>query len=188
MLGYRERYGFDYMLGSVHHVREILIDGPPELFREAADAVGGIEPLAVAYYDALGRMITALQPEVVGHFDLIRRNAPNPESVETPNAMEAALRALDLVAQAGSILDVNTAGIRKGLGCPYPRPWLVREAARRGIPFCFGDDSHGPEQVGAGIEQARQYLIENGVDRITVLRRGAKGLTRAVVSLEPKGK
>ncbi len=183
MLGYRARYGFDYMVGSVHHIREIIIDGPPELYQQAARAEGGLEGLAVAYYESVSRMARAVRPEVVSHLDLVRRNAPTPESVETPKARDAAFRALDAVAEVGAILDLNTAGIRKGLGCPYPRPWLLREAHARGIPFCFGDDSHGPEQVGFGIDAARAYLIENGVTTITALTRRGGAIVRKTVAL-----
>ena len=184
MLGYRERYGFDYMVGSVHHVQEVIIDGPPELFHRAADSAGGLEPLSVAYYGAVARMVRALRPEVVSHLDLIRRNAPSPDAVETPRARDAAFRALDSVAEVGAILDLNTAGIRKGLGCPYPRPWLLREAHARGIPFCFGDDSHAPEQVGFGLDAARAYLLENGIRSITALTRQGPGVVRKVVPLD----
>jgi histidinol phosphatase-like PHP family hydrolase len=62
---------------------------------------------------------------------------------------------------------------------------LLREAHRRGIPFCFGDDSHSPAQVGFGLDEARRYLIENGVDSITALTRGPRGITRRVVALTP---
>ena len=40
-----------------------------------------------------------------------------------------------------------------------------------GIGFCFGDDSHGPAQVGARIDDARDYLLANGVGEVTVLTR-----------------
>jgi histidinol-phosphatase (PHP family) len=184
MRGYRERYGFDYMVGSVHHVHEIIIDGPPELFEKAAHDAGGLESLAILYYEAVARMVRALRPEVVSHLDLVRRNAPAPEAVESPRARDAAFRALDAVAEAGAILDLNTAGIRKGLGCPYPRPWLVREARARGIPFCFGDDSHSPEQVGFGLDAARAYLLENGVRSITSLTRRNNAIVRKTVPLD----
>ena len=69
----------------------------------------------------------------------------------------------------GAILDLNTVGYRKGLGTPYPAPWVVLQAHEMGIPFCFGDDSHAVEQVGAGLDRAREYLLENGVRTITCL-------------------
>jgi histidinol-phosphatase (PHP family) len=183
MLGYRQRYGFDYMVGSVHHVNELIIDGPRELYEKAAHAVGGLEALAVAYYESVARMVMALKPEVVSHLDLVRRNAPDPESVETRAAKEAALRTLDVIAESGAILDLNTAGIRKGLGSPYPRPWLLTEAHERGIPLCFGDDSHGPEQVGFGLDEARVYLLEHGIETITALTREDGAVVQKTIAL-----
>jgi len=183
MLGLRDRYRFDYMVGSVHHVREITIDGPPARFDRAAETCGGLEALAVAYYEAVAEMATALRPEVVSHFDLIRKNAPSNESVETPRIREAGRRALDAVRDAGAILDVNTAGYRKNLGDPYPRPWVLREALHRGIPFCFGDDSHAPAQVGMDIDRARDYLIANGVESIAYLTRENAAIVRQTADL-----
>lgn len=183
MQGYRERYAFDYIVGSVHHVGEVLIDGPPEDFARAVEAHGGLEPLARAYYAKVGEMVERLRPEVVGHLDLIRRNAPSHHSVETQTVRRAALESLEAVRDAGAILDVNTAGYRKGLGCPYPRPWLVQAARDMGVPFCFGDDSHGPQQVGAGIQDARDYLLENGVTTVTLLAREERGIVHRTASL-----
>lgn len=178
MLGLRDTYGFDYMVGSVHHIREILIDGPGKDYERAVETVGGIEALGVAYYEAVAEMVRSLRPEVVSHLDLVRKNAPDNEAVETPAIRHAALAALDVIGEFGCILDLNTAGYRKGLGAPYPRPWLLREALERGIPFCFGDDSHGPAQVGKDVDRARGYLVENGADTITFLTREAGAIVR----------
>jgi histidinol-phosphatase (PHP family) len=184
MLGLRERHAFDYIVGSVHFVEGVTIDGPMALFEKALDMQGGLENLGERYYESVAEMVEALKPEVVGHLDLIRKNAPSNEAVETPRLRDAALRTLDVIAWNGGILDLNTAGYRKGLGSPYPAPWLVRAAAERNIGFCFGDDSHGPEQVGAGIEEARQYLLDLGVTHITALTRAEGGIQKNVVSLE----
>jgi histidinol phosphatase-like PHP family hydrolase len=69
------------------------------------------------------------------------------------------------------VLDLNTAGWRTGLATPYPAPWLVRRACETEVAFCFGDDSHGPRQTGAGVVEARAYLLENGVESIRRLTR-----------------
>ena len=183
MLGLRDRFDFEYMVGSVHHVDEVLIDGPPELFARALQEQGGLEALAVAYYRAVAEMIEALKPEVVGHFDLIRKNAPPTESVATPVILKAAEEALEAARAHACILDLNTAGYRKGLGGPYPAPRLLRRAHEMGLPFCFGDDSHAPDQVGAGIEEARGYLLEHGVESITVLTREEGAVAKKEISL-----
>jgi hypothetical protein len=38
-----------------------------------------------------------------------------------------------------------------------------------GIGFCFGDDSHRVSDVGAGLPEARDYLLSCGVPTVTVL-------------------
>jgi histidinol-phosphatase (PHP family) len=174
---------FDYMVGSVHHVDDISIDGTPNDFERAMEGRGGLEPLALAYYEAVASMVRALTPEVVAHLDLIRKNGHLFGAVDTPAIREAADAALTVVRECGGILDLNTAGWRKGLDSPYPAPWLVKRAHEMGVPFCFGDDSHGPEFVGEGIDDARDYLLANGVETVTVLNRNADTLTRRVAPL-----
>ena len=183
MLGHRAKYGFDYMVGSVHYVGEIPIDGEKSDFRVALDRAGGLEPLAIRYYNDVAEMAEALQPEVTGHLDLIRKNAGRGAVLDTQAIRKAADRALEAVRACGGILDLNTAGYRKGLGCPYPEPWLVKRAHAMGIGFCFGDDSHGPAQVGMGLDQARAYLMENGVGEITILTRRDDEIARRRVPL-----
>lgn len=183
MLGYKRRFDFDYMVGSVHYLEDISIDGPQEMFDQALESHGGLERLCVSYYRAVAEMVENLRPEVVAHLDLVRKNAPSNESVEVVGIREAARATLDVIREHGCILDLNTAGYRKGLGSPYPASWLVHEAHTMGIPFCFGDDSHGPEQVGAGIDGARNYLLENGVDTITTLVKADGEITKQTLSL-----
>jgi histidinol-phosphatase (PHP family) len=183
MLGYRQRFGFDYMVGSVHYVDETSIDGPRPEFESALARRGGLEALAVAYYEAVGGMVAALQPEVVGHFDLIRLHAGPEARFDTPPIRQAAVAALEAVRDANAILDLNTAGYRKGLGTPYPAPWLIEIAHSMDIGFCFGDDSHGPAQVGQGIDEARRYLLDNGVPHVVVLKRENGAITRKHVPL-----
>ena len=183
MVGYRHHYGFDYMVGSVHYVNEIAIDGEMSGFERALEEAGGLEALAIRYYQSVAEMIEALRPEVVGHLDLIRKNAGPDAVLDTPAIRQAADGALDAAARHNCILDLNTAGYRKGLGSPYPAPWLVVRAHEKRIGFCFGDDSHGPGQVGAGVDQARQYLLDNGVDHVTVLKREDGTVVRRHVAL-----
>lgn len=184
MRSYRERYAFDFMVGSVHHVNEIGIDGPMDEHAEALERAGGQEALALQYYADLADMIEALEPDVVSHFDLVRKNAPSEEAVDTPAIRQAAYRALDAARDRGCILDLNLAGYRRCLNRPYPAAWIVERAVELGVPFCFGDDSHSPEQVGAGIEDGRQYLLSHGVRTIAYLTREDGAIVRKTASLE----
>jgi histidinol-phosphatase (PHP family) len=183
MLAMQDRYELEYMVGSVHYVGELQIDGTMEEFHAAVAEFGGLESLAVRYYDTVAEMAARLKPEVVGHLDLIRRNAPAGADLQTNAITAAADRALQSVKESGAILDLNTAGWRKGLGNPYPAPWLVRRANELGIGFCFGDDSHGAAQVGDGIDRARDYLLDLNVTTIRSLTRSRGGIVSTVVPL-----
>ncbi|MCA8962556.1 MAG: hypothetical protein KDC38_18655, partial [Planctomycetes bacterium] len=127
--------------------------------------------------------VERLRPDVVGHLDLVRKLAPSEESVSTPRARDAAHRALEVIADHGAILDLNTAGWRKGLGRPYVAPWLLERVRQLGVPVCFGVDSHGPHQVGEGIEESRRYLLENDVETITAITKRDGVVVREIVPL-----
>jgi len=180
----RRRHGFDYVVGSVHWVDDVSTDYTQEEFDRAVALHGGIEGLAIRYYEIVLEMVAAVKPDVVGHIDVIRKFALSENQVDTPAIRRAAGRTLEAIRDVGCILDVNTAALRKGLGAPYPAPWLVHMAAERfDIPFCFGDDSHSPEQVGKGIPESRDYLLENGVASITFLTRQDGAVVRKTASL-----
>lgn len=197
MLNYRNSLrqdgvpAFDYMVGSVHYVEEITIDGTKENFQKALELCGGLENLAIRYYELVAQMSLVLKPEVIGHLDLVKLNAYRigykPEDLATPRIQNAVKSTLEAIHSIGGILDLNTAGWRKGLGEPYPSPWLVKLANQMEVGFCFGDDSHRTSEVGFGVERAKQYLLENGVTTITTLtREGAVGsrLAKVVIPLQ----
>lgn len=165
---------FDYAVGSVHHLHEIGLDGELGDFQRILELSDGVENTAVLYYAKIAEMVTALRPEVVSHFDLVKLNTMRlglTKELDSPRVAKFAETALEAVKSVGAILDLNTAGWRKGLGEPYPAPWLVQKAHAMGIGFCFGDDSHRPSHVGAGVPEAREYLLGLGVPTVTVLRR-----------------
>ncbi|MCC6152754.1 MAG: histidinol-phosphatase [Candidatus Hydrogenedentes bacterium] len=183
MLDYRRRFRFDYMVGSVHYMHDISIDSSVEEFEQVLKITGSLEALAVEYYEAVSKMIEALRPEVVGHLDLVRKNGHLFGALDTPAIRKAGERTLEVARAHDCILDLNTAGWRKGLDSPYPAPWLLQRAMELDVPVCFGDDSHGPELVGAGIAEAREYLSQNGVTSVTVLNRDGDEVERKRVEL-----
>lgn len=183
MRGLFDQYQFDYMVGSVHWVDGIIIDYTRDRFDQAVAAQGGLEKLTLRYYDIAAEMIASLRPEVVGHLDLVRRHGGNDPALETPKVRERAKAVLALMKEHDAILDINTAGYRKGLGSPYPAPWLLEAARDIGVGCCFGDDAHRVLEVGAGILEAREYLLDHGITEVTVLAREAGGLGRRKVAL-----
>ena len=83
----------------------------------------------VRYYNAVVDMVQALRPDVVGHLDLVRRNAPPEADLATPAIRRAADRALEATRAAGAVLDLNTGRLAQGPGSA-----LSRALARRARP------------------------------------------------------
>ena len=179
----REQHQLDYIVGSVHWVDGIIIDYTRAHFDRAVEACGGREGFALRYYEIVAEMIAALRPEVVGHLDLVRRYGGDDPAFETPTVRARAGAVLALMKEQGAILDINTAALRKGLSAPYPAPWLLEAARDQGVACYFGDDAHRIGDVGAGIAEARNYLLAHGVTEVTVLAHREGGLSRRAVAL-----
>ena len=162
---------FDYIVGSVHHVRGIGIDTYPESTAEAIEACGSVDAFAVEYYRAVGRMVEFLKPDIVAHLDLVKKFAELYGPMDTPKIRSQVEQTLAIVKQHGAILDLNVYPFRRGKDVPYPASWIVELAKQENISFGFGDDSHAPDTVGVGIEQGRDYLLSCGVERVAVLTR-----------------
>lgn len=179
----RNRETIDYVVGSIHFLHETTIDGPPELFEQAMSAAGGLEALCIQYYSTVADMIRRLQPEVAGHLDVINKNGHRFGATDTPAIRAAAEEAVRAAVEKDVILDLNTAGYRKGLPTPYPAPWLLEMARDAGACFCFGDDAHSVGDVGAGVNDARKYLMDHGIDSVTYLTRKNGAIVREQAAL-----
>jgi histidinol-phosphatase (PHP family) len=168
---WRGRPGVQFVVGSVHFVGGSSVDGPVEELAGLVERMGSIEAVAVEYYRGVGEMVRRLRPDIVGHLDLIRKNGRWLGDVETARVRDEVSGLLEEMASMGEdapSLDLNVAGWRKGLPAPYPAPWVVRRANELGLAFTLGDDSHGPDDVGVGLDRGRAYLLSQGVRSVRV--------------------
>lgn len=121
--GILQQYTFDFFIGSVHHTHTIPIDYDRALYEQARNKAGGTdERLFQDYFDLQYNMLRALQPPVVGHFDLIRlfSDYRDAEFEGMSTVLDKIQRNLEYIASYGGRLELNSAGLRKGLAEPYP--------------------------------------------------------------------
>jgi len=182
----RAEGGFDFMVGSVHHVAERAIDFTPEEQAEVERDVGGRDAFDRAYFVELTGMIRSLEPEIVGHFDLARRYRGDDVTFadDTWPLIEAALVA---AREAGSALDVNASPVRRGFGPVYPGPEILALARRLDVAVTLGDDSHGPDSVGSGLEASVTAIRAAGYEEIVCLRRMGKRVEPERVPIDEVG-
>lgn len=179
----------DYFIGSVHHVHEIPIDYDAAFYGRAREVSGSEEKLYEDYFDSQYEMLKALQPKVVGHFDLIRLlgEKPGRDLREWKGVWERVVRNLQEIVRQGGLMEINSSALRKGLDEPYPARAVCEEYLKLGGKLTLSDDSHGIAQVATNFSRAVAYLETLGVQDLWLLEgknSGAKALGLRSVSVE----
>ena len=159
--------GYDYLIGSVHHVRnargDVGVDRSEETVREGIRTLFDGDGLAYAkaYYAALAELPSAGSFDIVGHFDLLCKHAEN-TSFFDPFCKEyerAAFEAIDALAGKIPFFEVNTGAIARGYRkTPYPFPNILRELKRRGFGAVISSDCHDARYLDCCFAQATALL------------------------------
>lgn len=176
-----DRLGLDYRLGSVHYLfpaaaEPFCVDEPLEPFDAHLRAAGGDERwLWREYYRNLSALIEARGFDILGHFDLVRKNNGGGRyfDEESPEYLEAALGAAALLQGSEIVVEINTGGMARGkTRSPYPALPVMRELRSRGVRITLCADAHAPEHFGAHLDDARELARAAGYRSVAVLSGG----------------
>ncbi len=75
---------------------------------------------------------------------------------------------LGTLAENGKALEINTSGIRKGLGQTSPdEPLVQRFVSLGGSLITVGSDAHRPNEIGADLDAAESMLRRAGIGYVT---------------------
>ncbi|KAJ1950386.1 hypothetical protein FBU59_000708 [Linderina macrospora] len=174
----QELYELDYIVGSVHHIDEIPMDFSAELYEQIVAKYNG-DRVAVfqRYFELQYEMLQALQPTVVGHFDLVR--IFHPQDQADPLLADAEVRALAerniaYIVSYGGVVEVNSRAWKKGLRDAYPQRDLMQAILQRGGRITLSDDSHGSGDVAMHYNRLYAYLQEMHVEKVHCVRQGGR--------------
>ncbi len=155
----------DYIVGSVHHVKNICFDYSIEEYEKATRVCGSTDALYKVYFDQQYEMIKALKPFVVGHFDLIRIFDDGYEKRLTkPGITDKIDRNLELIKDLGLVMDFNLRPLSKGKKEPYIALSILKKARDLDICLVPGDDAHGVLETGSHVNTAITILEKYGFD------------------------
>lgn len=186
------RHQINMCVGSVHFVKGIPIDFNEEKWRKAREACGGTtRQLYKEYFELQYKVFTMLQPDVVGHIDLIRLFRVEDVDPTTgkmllevnlqqdwPDVWELIKRNIEYVTSYGGIFELNSAAIRKGWDLPYPKKDIGLLIKLSGGKFCLSDDSHTYAQVGKNYHKVWEYVKTTlNLDSIYYLDLDSQGKT-----------
>ncbi len=139
--------GARFVLGSVHFLGEWAFDDPHDLSewdRRDTDAVW------TEYFELWCEAALSGMFDCMAHPDLPKKFGHRP-SFDTRDLFADAAGA---AAQAGVLIEVSTAGLRKPVAEVYPSRGLLRAFALADVPITVGSDAHAPDEVGFRIESA----------------------------------
>jgi histidinol-phosphatase (PHP family) len=151
---------WDYLIGAVHYITpDWDVDNPKHLKRWAEQPV---EEIWQAYFDAYTKMIQTCLFDFLAHPDLVKKFGLRPEG----DLSRFYLATLDAAAEAGAVLEVSTAGLRKDVREIYPSRDFLVAAHKRRIPIVINSDAHAPGEVAFEFDLAYALVREVGYTEV----------------------
>jgi histidinol-phosphatase (PHP family) len=167
MVNLLEARDFDYVVGSVHFIREGAVDMDDYSVWNSGRSV---EEIWRRYFETLGEAARSGIFDVLAHPDLVKvwgGERPLPEG-DLRRYYELAI---DGIAGSGIAIEVSTAGLRKHAQELYPAPAFLEMCLEAGAPVALSSDAHRPEDVGADYERAQELLAQVGIEELSVFER-----------------
>jgi histidinol-phosphatase (PHP family) len=163
---------FDYVVGSVHFLREHSIDMDDH---SVWDRGHSAEEIWRSYFQTLAEAARSGLFDILAHPDLVKvwgADRPRPQG-DPRRYYEPAIEA---IAEAGIAVEVSTAGLRKRARELYPARAFLEMCVEAGAPVALSSDAHRPEDVGADYDQALQLLDRLGIGELCVFERRTRRL------------
>jgi histidinol-phosphatase (PHP family) len=155
---------FDYVVGSVHFIRDGAVDMDDYSVWESGRSV---EEIWRGYFQAIGEAARSGLFDILAHPDLVKvwgHERPLPEG-DLRRYYELAM---DGIAESGIAVEVSTAGLRKPVKEIYPAAAFLQMALETGAPVALSSDAHRPQDIGADYADALELLERIGVRELSV--------------------
>ncbi|MFD1956156.1 histidinol-phosphatase [Paenibacillus thailandensis] len=156
---YRDVYAkqpFDYLIGSVHHVRGISIFNKKRFkgLNEEEQLNEKREYYSLIKQSALSRMF-----DILAHIDAMKAYYPAFSDIPAHREIDDTLQT---IAECDIAIEINTSGKMKDVGGWYPSDEILERACHFGVKVTFGSDAHVPSRVGDEFELVKKRLKEIG--------------------------
>ena len=151
-----EKYPLDYLIGSVHYAGTFPVDHSSAPWEVISDEEK--HTICMEYWQKMKGAAQCGRFRFLGHLDLPKKFALLKDpSIYYTQAREV----LDICAETGTGIELNTSGWYKPCAEQYPSFDILREAARRRVPVVINPDAHHQDHVDRGFAQAAQVVSES---------------------------
>ncbi len=160
--GYEEKtkailadYPYDYVIGSVHFIKEWGFDNPDE--REKWDEQD-VNQVYHDYYELLRQSAQSGMFDIMAHVDLVKKFGDR----ATEDMSDEVRKTAQVFKESGVAVEINTSGLRKIVEEMYPSLENLKIYQQAGVPLTFGSDAHDPMDVGKDFDEAFDLAKEAG--------------------------
>ena len=162
---YAEAWDFDFVIGSSH-----LVDGQDPYYPEYFQKLGSKNGI-LRYFESILANVKAMSCfDVYGHLDYVVRYSPE-RSYEPIDHREIIDEILKLLIENGKGIEINTAGIKSGLGYVHPHKFILnRYKELGGEIITIGSDAHDRSRVAADFDIAEEALKNAGFKYYAIFR------------------
>ena len=168
-----KEYSFDFVIGSTHVVD--YVDPYLPIYWESCTREEGIRNYFRTIIDNCRRFQDFFQ--VYGHLDYIIRYVPTADGKKVDYSYEKYRELLDealltiLECQKG--IEINTAGLKYGLGYAHPKTEVLKRYRELGGELItIGSDAHKPEDLCYDFHLIPEYLKDLGFKYYTTFKNG----------------
>ncbi len=157
-----DEYPFDFIIGSLHWVRDELI-----LSREYFEKHSKHEAYQ-RYFEELLIMVRVGGFDVVGHFDVVKRYGYDVHGPFDPHEHEEIIReVLRACVEVGIGLEVNTSTLRRPVNEPSPGLTILKWYREMGGEIVtLGSDAHEVAHVGHALDEMVALVKAAGFSHI----------------------
>jgi len=152
-------YAFDYVIGSVHFIKEWPVDDPSSILDYKKS---NIKKLYDEYFNLVKQAIESRLFDTIGHIDLIKIFGFKPKN-DITNLLE---NVADALKENKVCVELNTRGLSKPCKEIYPSEKLLKICFENKVQVTLGSDAHNPEEVGRYFDKAIKLLKEIGYEKI----------------------
>ncbi|HQP10337.1 MAG TPA: histidinol-phosphatase HisJ [Candidatus Omnitrophota bacterium] len=158
-----EDYPYDYVIGSVHFIKNWGFDNPEEREQWSHKDINQVYR---DYYQLLRECAKTGMYDIMAHVDLVKKFGNFPTEDLTGEVKKTA----QVFKECGVAVEINTSGLRKPVKEMYPSLWNLKIYAAAGVPLTFGSDSHDPNDVGRDFDKAMILAREAGYSEYILLK------------------
>ncbi len=148
-------YPYDYVIGSVHYIKNWGFDNPDERNKWDDQSINAVY---CDYYELLRQSAESGLYDIIAHPDLVKKFGHR----ATEDILEEIEKTANTFKQCGVAIEINTSGLRKPVKEMYPALSNLKIYAKAGVPLTFGSDSHQPTDVGCDFDKALALAKEAG--------------------------